>query len=97
MWYVALPFLPFRGIIVRTAEFAHVFLFRCPACHGAVTSVCFNSESNLEMADEEVLRPTCDCGWSGELSGFMAVRHWVHSWEAIAVKDKAEGARPEAA
>jgi hypothetical protein len=90
----ALRFLPFRGIIVRTDEFAHVFLFRCPACHGAITSVCFNSENNLEMADEEVLRPTCDCGWTGEMSGFMAVRHWVQSWEAVAVKDMAQRARP---
>jgi len=79
---------------VRTAEFAHVFLFRCPACHGAVTSMCFNSENNLETADAEVLRLTCDCGWKGELNGFMAVRHWVHSWEVIAVKNEVERARP---
>ena len=80
--------------MVRSGEFAHVFLFRCPECHGAITSLCFHSESNLEMADEEVFRPACDCGWAGELSGFMAVRHWVQSWEAFAAKHEAERARP---
>jgi hypothetical protein len=68
-----------------TDQFAHVFLFRCSACHGALTTVCFNSESNLESADANVFRPTCDCGWEGELTGFMAVRHWVQPWESAAV------------
>jgi len=53
-------------------EYGHVFLFRCHACHGALTSACFTSESNLEMADEHIFRHTCDCGWTGELTGFMA-------------------------
>jgi hypothetical protein len=83
-----------QGIVVRTAEFAHVFLFRCPECHGAIASVCFNFENSLEMADEEIFRPTCDCGWIGELNGFMAMRHWVQSWETITVKDTVERARP---
>jgi hypothetical protein len=73
--------------MVRIAEYAHVFLFRCEACHGALTSVCFESESNLETADEQVFHAACDCGWMGELTGFLAVRHWVHFWEVVAVKD----------
>ena len=68
-------------------EFAHVFLFRCPACHGALSAVCFNSESNLETADDYVFRPSCDCAWTGELNGFMAVRHWVQSWEPRALPE----------
>jgi hypothetical protein len=44
--------------------------------------MCLNSESNLEMADEQGFRQTCDCGWTGGLIGFMAVRHWVQAWEA---------------
>ncbi len=67
---------------MQTTEYAHIFLFRCPACHGALTSICFKSESNLEMADEHVFRPACDCGWTGELLGFMAVRHWVQERES---------------
>jgi hypothetical protein len=70
---------------VRTGDVAHVFLFRCPGCLGAVTSACFNCEFNLETADEYVFRPCCECGWTEELFGFMAVCHWVHSWEPIAV------------
>jgi len=75
---------------MQTTVYAHVFLFRCPACHGALTSVSFNSEYNLETADSYVFRPQCDCGWTGELVGFMAVRHWVQEWEAVAVRDKAD-------
>jgi len=70
-----------------TEEYAHVFLLRCPACHGALTSVCFKSEGNLETADEHVFRPTCDCGWTGELAGFVAVRHWVQAWESVGSRD----------
>ena len=72
---------------MEAMEYAHVFLFRCPACHGGLTAVCFNFESNLETADGQVLRRTCDCGWTGELVGFMAVRHWVQPWESGVVKD----------
>jgi hypothetical protein len=75
---------------MHTAEYAHIFLFRCPACLGALTSVCFNSESNLETADDNVFRPKCDCGWSGALSGFLAVRHWVQPWESASTKQTPE-------
>jgi hypothetical protein len=71
---------------VRAAALAHVFLFRCPACHGAVPAVCFNSEYNLETADAYVFRPHCECGWTGELVGFMAIGHWVQEWESVAVE-----------
>ena len=80
--------------MARMAEYAHVFLFRCESCDGALTSVCFKTECNLETADEQVFRSACDCGWTGELMGFVAVRHWVQSWETITVKDTVERARP---
>ena len=73
---------------MRTAEFVHAFLFRCPLCHGALTAMCFKSESNLETADEEIFRSKCDCGWIGELSGFMAVRHWVIEWEPVGLRKR---------
>lgn len=76
--------------MARIAEYAHVFLFRCNACHSALTSVCFESEGNLETADQQVFRSRCDCGWAGELTGFVAVCHWVHFWEEVAVKDKGD-------
>jgi len=78
--------------MARMAEYAHVFLFRCESCDGALTSVCF-TECNLETADEQVFRSACDCGWTGELMGFVAVRHWVHSWEAVAVENMANRAK----
>jgi hypothetical protein len=67
---------------------------RCPACHGALMAMCFKPESNLEMADENVFWPTCDCGWTGELVGFMAVRHWVQPWESIGVRDAGKTENP---
>lgn len=77
--------------MARMAEYIHVFLFRCQACHGPITSFCFESEGNLETADERVFPSACDCGWTGELTGFVAVRHWVHCWEDIAaVQDTAD-------
>ena len=85
-----LPFQPPEGCSVRTAEVAHVFLIRCPGCHGALTVACFNCEFNLETADAYVFHPCCECGWTGELMGFLAVRHWVHCWEAPAVKAAAD-------
>jgi hypothetical protein len=75
---------------MQTTEYAHVFLFRCPECHGALTSVCFKPESNLETADAHPFRVTCDCRWTGELLGFMAVRHWVQPWESAGIKEAAE-------
>jgi hypothetical protein len=55
--------------------------------------MCFQSEANLEMADEHVFRLTCDCRWAGELAGFLAVGHWVQSWEALALQQVAEAPR----
>lgn len=46
---------PLELVTMRTAEFAHAFLFRCPVCHGASTVVCFKSETNLETTDEKIL------------------------------------------
>jgi len=71
---------------MQAKEYAHVFLFRCPACHRALTSICFKSENSLEMADEHVFRSTCDCGWAGRLAGHTAVRHWVKPWGLVWVK-----------
>jgi len=45
--------------------------------------MCFRAEANLEMADEMGFRLVCDCGWGGEVTGFTAIRHWVHAWETV--------------
>ena len=60
-----------------TEIYAHFFLFRCSACHGYLAAVCSSSQSNLEPADSHILDLRCQCGWTGELPGFAAMRHWV--------------------
>ena len=68
---------------MRSAEeFVHVLLFKCPVCHGPSAAFCLIQESNLETADDHVFPCHCDCGWAGELVGFLAIRHWVAPWDA---------------
>ena len=62
---------------VRKEIYAHFFLFRCEMCGDYLASVCSSSQSNLEPADAHIFNLQCHCGWSGELAGFAALRHWV--------------------
>ena len=58
-----------------TEQFAHVFLFRCPACGSPLASACVNAEQNLEQADAHRFESHCHCGWKQGLTGLMAVKH----------------------
>jgi hypothetical protein len=66
--------------------YAHFFLFTCPTCRGYLASVCASSQSNLEIADAHVFSLGCQCGWTGELAGFTALRHWVELGAYIDLK-----------
>ena len=59
------------------ALYAHFFLFVCPECRGYLASVCAGAQSNLEVSDAHVFNLHCGCGWTGQLAGFAALRHWV--------------------
>jgi predicted RNA-binding Zn-ribbon protein involved in translation (DUF1610 family) len=63
-----------------TDQFAHVLLFSCPQCGRPLASVCANRALNLKEADAHWFTPHCQCGWSGEVIGVTAVRHWVEPW-----------------
>src|SRR5882672_339094 len=67
--------------VVRKEIYAHFFLFSCEACGGLLASVCSSSRSNLEPADAHIFNLHCHCGWTAELAGFAALRHWVRSEE----------------
>jgi hypothetical protein len=68
---------------VSNEIYAHFFLFTCVACDGYLASVCSSWQRNLEPADGHLFSLQCHCGWTGELVGFAARRHWVELGEHI--------------
>jgi hypothetical protein len=63
-------------------QFAHVLLFECPFCGRPLASACFNSKKSLEDADAHWFQPHCHCGWTGDVSGVTAIKHWVEPWHS---------------
>jgi hypothetical protein len=37
---------------------------------------------NLETIDADTFAVQCECGWTKEILGVEAIRHWVTEWEA---------------
>jgi hypothetical protein len=62
-------------------QFAHVLLFACPRCGSPLASACASTKRNLEQADAHWFNPHCHCGWTGEVMGVAAVKHWVEAWK----------------
>jgi hypothetical protein len=48
-----------------------------------LASVCSSQQRNLEPADGHTFDLRCACGWSGEMLGWMASRHWVDLGEYL--------------
>jgi hypothetical protein len=65
-----------------TQQFAHVLLFSCPECSRPLASACASPNRNLEVADAHWFNPHCRCGWTGDVMGVIAVKHWVEAWQA---------------
>ena len=55
----------------------HSLLFECPTCKGPLLLKCSRLEENLEVVDGSTFALQCGCGWSGDLIGLAALRHWV--------------------
>jgi len=64
-----------------TENYAHVLLFACPNCERPLVSACASTKKNLEVAEAEWFAPHCLCGWTGDLAGVTALKHWVEGWE----------------
>jgi hypothetical protein len=64
----------------ETAQYAHVMLFACPHCARPLVVTCISSNKSLELAEAAWFSPTCHCGWTGDLAGITATRHWVEPW-----------------
>jgi GlcNAc-PI de-N-acetylase len=58
----------------------HVLLFVCPVCERPLASACTSSRRNLEIAEAEWFTPHCHCGWTGDVAGVTAIKHWVERW-----------------
>jgi hypothetical protein len=65
------------------AQYAHVLLFACPLCGRPLASACFNTKMSLEDADAHWFNPHCHCGWTGDVAGVSAVKHWVTPWHSM--------------
>jgi hypothetical protein len=61
-------------------NYAHVLLFACPLCGRPLASACFNTKKSLEDADAHWFNPHCHCGWTGEVTGMLAIKQWVEAW-----------------
>ena len=70
-----------RTMQTAIAQYAHVLLFACPQCGRPLASACFNSKTSLEDADAHWFNPHCHCGWTGEVSGVSAIKHWIQPWQ----------------
>ena len=64
-------------------HFAHVLLFECPTCGRPLASACASNSKNLEVADAHWFTPHCLCGWTGDVVGIRATKHWVVPWHPL--------------
>jgi len=45
-----------------------------------LASACASIAGNLEIADAHWFQPHCHCGWTGDIIGMTAIKHWVEPW-----------------
>lgn len=65
-----------------TEPFVHVLLFQCRQCSCPTSLAITSGAQNLEDFDRRSYSVKCNtCGWTGELIGTEAKRHWVDAWE----------------
>jgi len=69
----------------RTAHFAHVLLFACQQCDRPIASVRLSTEKVLEPINAVEFMLRCQCGWTGQIVGAHAVKHWVEPWGVRAI------------
>ncbi len=65
-----------------TAAFVHVLLFECRHCESPIPAAATSDNRSLEVIDGGSFPLRCSCGWSANLNGTDAKRHWVELWRA---------------
>jgi hypothetical protein len=61
--------------------YAHILLFLCQGCNKPLPIPVMSGARNLEKIDADTFDVQCECGWTKEILGVEAVRHWVIEWE----------------
>ena len=72
-------------------QYAHVLLFACPECERPLIAVCVSANKNLEAAEASWFSAKCHCGWTGDVSGVTATKHWVQPWRGKWLKPSEPG------
>jgi len=65
----------------NNSAYVHVLLFRCKRCNAPLAVPVMSEAGNLEKIDGSNHDVKCSCGWSANLLGIEATRHWVSPWE----------------
>ncbi len=60
--------------------FVHVLLFECSKCGCPVAAAVASVNRNVEEVDASSIELRCSCGWSGNVLGVEARKHWVQPW-----------------
>jgi hypothetical protein len=64
----------------KHSTFVHSLLFRCEECKQPLAMCVISTERNGEDVDGNSFDLLCECGWSRDLLGMQAIRHWVTPW-----------------
>jgi hypothetical protein len=67
-------------IMSEQEQYAHVLLFACPHCERPLAAVCVSAKRSLEVAEAKWFTSHCHCGWTGDVAGVTAIKHWVEPW-----------------
>ena len=57
--------------------YVHLLLFLCRRCEEPLVISVVSEAANLEKVDCDSYHVKCQCGWSNNLLGVEAARHWV--------------------
>ena len=81
-------------LVENTAHtYLHLLVFQCPQCGDPISVPMLSEVRSLEQADGTTCKLACSCGYSREVLGIQARRHYVEPWPRLHEHDQshAEG------
>ena len=68
--------------VAENTLFFHVLLFECKQCSSPISAISTSNDKGVELLDRSFHLLSCSkCGWSGEMIGVEAKRHWAEEWK----------------